>query len=77
MANVQQHENGSSSWECGNCGATVYRSRGQANPDCNECGACYNASGQRLRDNWRNNPSCHSDDIGDMEGYEMQYAGDW
>jgi hypothetical protein len=31
-----------------------------------------NASGQRLRDDWRGNPSVYDDEIGDMEGFEIQ-----
>ena len=67
---------GYSAWDCENCGEELRRYRGQSDIDC-DCGACYNASGQRLRDNWRNNPSNYSDDIGDMEGYEMEYADDF
>ena len=70
-------EDGSSEWDCERCGATVYRFRGQSDVDCNECGACYNAGGQRLRDDWRGNPSSYDDEIGDLEGFEMQHAGDW
>jgi hypothetical protein len=38
---------------------------------CNRCGTEYNGSGQRLRDNWRDNPSNYDDEIGDLEGYEI------
>jgi hypothetical protein len=66
---------GYSFWDCEKCGKEVRRYRGQGDVDCH-CGACYNASGQRLRDDWRNNRSNYDDEIGDMEGYEQQYAGD-
>ena len=36
-------------WTCGDCGETVARYRGQGDVFC-ECGALYNAGGQRLRD---------------------------
>lgn len=45
-------------------------------PECDECGASYNAFGQRLRDNWQDNASNYNDEIGDMDGYEAMYAGD-
>lgn len=68
--------NGYSEWDCNQCGAQVRRYRGSWGVDCPECGACYNASGQRLRDDWRDNPSCWDDDISDMDGYEIQHAND-
>jgi hypothetical protein len=60
-------------WEkpCERCGHTVARYRGSYGADCDHCGASYNAGGQRLRDNWRDNPSTYDDEIGDMEGYEI------
>jgi hypothetical protein len=64
------------SWVCGVCGDTVYRFRGESDVSC-DCGAQYNAGGQRLRDDWRGNPSTWDSEIGDMEGYEMQHGGDW
>lgn len=70
MREITRNDDGSTSWPCGNCSRTVTRYRGQGDVDC-ECGACYNAFGQRLRDNWRDNPSNYDDDIGDMEGYEI------
>lgn len=60
---------------CKDCGTTCERYRGQYDVTC-ECGAEYNASGQRLRDDWRGNPSLYDDNIGDLEGYEIQHAGD-
>ena len=65
---------GYSAWDCQRCGAEVRRYRGQCDVDCSDCGACYNASGQRLRDDWRGNPSVYDDEIGDLEGYEIQHA---
>lgn len=72
---VTRHEDGSSSWPCQKCNQTVWRYRGQSDVNC-ECGACYNAFGQRLRDDWRGNRSNYDDEIGDMEGFELQHAGD-
>lgn len=60
-------------WECGACGRTVERWRGEYDVSC-ECGAQYNASGQRLRDDWRGNASTWDDEVGDMDGYERQHA---
>lgn len=67
---------GYSAWDCEKCGSEVRRYRGQSNADCG-CGASYNAVGQRLRDDWRGNPSNWDDEISDLEGYEMQYANDY
>lgn len=69
-------EDGSSEWDCDKCGEVVTRYRGQSDVDC-DCEACYNAGGQRLRDDWRGNPSNYDDEIGDLEGFEMQHSGDW
>lgn len=63
-------------WPCKRCGTKVYSFAGR-DADCKNCGACYNGSGQRLRDDWRSNPSCYDDEIGDLEGYEMQHANDY
>ncbi|OMC37256.1 hypothetical protein A5742_09925 [Mycolicibacterium fortuitum] len=63
---------GYTAWDCDRCGKEVRRYRGTSDVDCNNCGACYNASGQRLRDNWRGNPSNYDDTISDMDGYEIQ-----
>ena len=63
-----------SQWECGKCKKPV-ESLGGRDVDCS-CGASYNGSGQRLRDDWRDNPSNYDDEIGDLEGYELQHA-DW
>ena len=67
---------GYSQWDCERCGEQVRRYRSQSDVDCSRCGACYNAGGQRLRDDWRGNPSAHDDEISDLDGYEMQHAGD-
>lgn len=66
-----------SSGTCDQCGATVYRWRGQDDIDC-DCGAIYNCFGQRLRDDLysRPNPSEYDDEIGDLEGYEIAMNGD-
>jgi hypothetical protein len=61
---------GYSAWDCEKCDRQVRRYRGQSDVDC-DCGACYNAGGQRLRDDWRSNPSNYDDEIGDMEGFEI------
>lgn len=65
-------EDGYSAWDCEKCGKEVRRYRGQSDVDCSECGACYNAGGQRLRDDWRGNPSNWDENIGDLEGFEIQ-----
>lgn len=58
------------------CGAIVEHYRGGREPAC-RCGASYNTFGQRLRDDWAGNPSNWDDEIGDLEGFEIQHAGDW
>lgn len=62
-------------WDCDRCKTTV-SSHGGRDTECPKCGAQYNGSGQRLRDDWRDNPSAHNADIGDLEGFEIQHAGD-
>lgn len=60
-------------FDCTQCGAVVMRWRGVATePSCDECGAQYNASGQRLRDDWRGNRSTWDENVGDLEGFEEQ-----
>lgn len=61
-------------WDCEVCGSLVERYRGQGDVSCRTCGAEYNAFGQRLRTNWRNNRSNYDDEVGDLEGYEMSYG---
>jgi hypothetical protein len=65
------------SWECHKCKAIVERYRGEYSVTCSECGTEYNASGQRLRPDWRGNSSWDNEDIGDLEGFEIQHAGDF
>ncbi len=57
-------------WHCQHCNRHLNRYRGQSDQTC-ECGAWYNASGQRLRDHWMDNPSYRDGDIDDMEGFEL------
>lgn len=64
-------------WTCIDCGTNVERYRGESDVDCPKCGACYNAFGQRLRDDWRGNPSNYDDEIDDLDGYEMQHADEY
>lgn len=59
---------------CERCGAEVKRWRGSYFAGCTRCNAQYNASGQRLRDDWAGNRSNWDDEVGDMEGYEEQQA---
>lgn len=65
---------GYSAWDCEKCGGEVQRYRGQSDVNCPNCSASYNAGGQRLRDDWRDNPAWKYPDleIGDMEGFELQ-----
>ena len=58
------------------CGGTVERWRGESDVTCSRGRCEFNAFGQRLRDDWRGNPSNYDDDISDLGGYEMQHA-DW
>lgn len=57
---------------CEKCGADIARYRGQDDICCGRCGAWYNTFGQRLRDDWAGNPSNWDENIGDLEGYELQ-----
>lgn len=61
--------------ECA-CGKTIERWRGDTHIICSQCGASWNAAGQQLRADWQGNRSNYDDEVGDMEGYEAQYAGD-
>lgn len=63
-------------WICEDCGDVVERYRGGGDKMCG-CGAWYNPSGQRLRDDWRGNRSTRDDDVSDLDGFEMQHAGGW
>lgn len=62
---------------CDRCNQLLYRFRGQGDIHCN-CGAIYNAFGQRLRDdlNTRPNPSEWDEDIDDLTGYEIAMGHD-
>lgn len=73
-----EHEPEQPSWAkfCDRCKHTVTRWRGQSTVTCTNCRAEYNAGGQRLRDDWRGNPSAWDEDVPDLEGYEIQHAGD-
>lgn len=62
---------GYSHWDCEKCNKEVRRYRGESDASC-ECGAQYNAGGQRLRDNWRDNPAWDNDEISDMDGLEIE-----
>ena len=63
-------EPGYTTWLC-DCGQPVYRYRGEGDVTCYN-GHWFNASGQRLRDDWQQNPSWKYDDVDDCTGYEMQ-----
>lgn len=62
-------------WMC-DCGEWCFRYRGEGDQQC-ICGQNFNASGQRLVSDYRGNPSMWDDEIGDMEGYEIQHAYDY
>ncbi|AYD87120.1 hypothetical protein SEA_NICOLETERA_93 [Mycobacterium phage NicoleTera] len=74
---------GYAEWDCSArflreaCDGKVRRYRGSSDVSCPVCGAWYNASGQRLRDDWQGNASNWDDETGDLEGFEAQHAGDW
>lgn len=57
-------------WDCDRCGAEVSSWRGR-DTACEQCNAQYNGSGQRLRSDWRENPSSSDEDTGDLQGYEI------
>lgn len=56
-------------WPCHKCGKTVTTDGGR-DTACYDCGAQYNGSGQRLRDNWQSNRSLYDEDVSDLEGFE-------
>lgn len=56
-------------WHCDRCNAHLDRYRGDGDQTC-ICGASYNAFGQRLCDDWRNNRAWTDEDVDDLEGYE-------
>lgn len=63
-------------WDCDRCGREVQRYPGERDVDCPGCGACYNPSGQRLRDDWRGNASNYDGNVSDLDGFEAQHSGD-
>ena len=72
-ANRELYEGGpTNTWHCDRCGGHMERWRGQGDVDCPNCGAWYNPSGQRLRDDWAGNYSNYDDEVSDLEGFEMQ-----
>ena len=58
------------------CGEDLLAYGGYDEFECEKCGAEYNIFGQRLRSDWRNNRSNWDDEVDDMTGYELAYAGD-
>jgi hypothetical protein len=61
-------------WHCGACDAHLDRYRGSGDQTC-QCGAEYNAFGQRLRSDWRSNASNYDDEVDDMTGFEVSQLG--
>ncbi len=57
-------------WHCTRCNRHLNRYRGMGDTSC-RCGANYNAFGQRLRDNWQDNPAWAEDEIDDLQGFEL------
>lgn len=72
MINDYEPEQPTWSKPCERCNHTIERWRGQGDVTCGNCGAEYNAGGQRLRDNWRGNSSWSDEDVDDLEGLERQ-----
>jgi hypothetical protein len=68
-------ESAYSAWDC-DCGEEVTRTRGQSDVLCHGCGQWFNASGQRLRNDWMRNRSNYDDDVDDMRGYEDSFYGE-
>lgn len=60
-------------WDC-DCGGVVSRCRGQGDVTCGDCDQPYNAFGQRLRRDYRDNPSNYDENVSDLDGYEMEMA---
>lgn len=63
-------------WTC-DCGTTVSRFRGQSDVQCPNCDQWFNAGGQRLRNDWQGNSSMYDEDVSDLDGFELQHAGDY
>lgn len=72
---MMQEEQPTRTWTC-KCGELIERFRGDNDIQCDKCGAWYNTCGQRLRDDWQGNPSNYDEDISDLDGFEIQHAGD-
>jgi hypothetical protein len=66
---------GYTEWDC-DCGDVVCRYRGQSDVSCANCGQWYNASGQRLRNDWMNNRSNWDSEVSDLDGFE-ESCNDW
>ena len=77
LSEDDREEGITNAWKCSVCSRPIYRYRGTDDQVCS-CGAIYNAFGQRLRDDLysRPNPSEWDENISDLDGYEMMYAGD-
>ena len=75
MSNEPAVPEPTSEWTC-DCGAPMARFPGEGDQQCTDCGQWFNASGQRLRDDWLSNPSILDDEIGDLDGYEIAHAED-
>ncbi|MGN6413949.1 hypothetical protein [Flexivirga sp.] len=57
---------------CERCGPPVERWRGQGEVDCPRRGASYDAGGQRLRDDWRENLASSDNELDELEGFELR-----
>lgn len=63
-------------WTC-DCGESMARYRGEGDQSCPECGQWFNAGGQRLHNDFMDNPSTYDDELGDLEGYEIAHTDDY
>ncbi len=68
---MAEHEKPTRTWKCEKCNRTIERYWGTGDIQC-ACGAWYNSFGQQLRDDWQGNPSNYDENIGDLEGFEIQ-----
>lgn len=57
-------------WTCP-CGQAMARFQGQGDQSCSNCDQEFNAGGQRLRSNWRDNVSTSDEEVSDLQGYEL------
>jgi len=75
----EENRDGDRVGTCDQCWRSVYR-EGSSDVAC-DCGAIYNAFGQRLRDDLYSRPNASEwdDEIGDLEGYEraMSREEEW